>query len=126
MTNTDQNSLVEIASTMAVRGAREYLLRNNLKAESTALSSCLKSWVKAKWPEAIADAKEAIDCGMVQIAQQTFAATMLQAGIEAAKEAGKTERAHDLDLFIQRKGISALVSTTEGQSLIQEAGKAAI
>jgi hypothetical protein len=84
----DSTELVDAACIIAARGASEYLKAHNLVAERDALARCLKSWVKAKWQEAMNDAKEALDCGMGQYAERTFAATMMQAGIEAAKEAG--------------------------------------
>ncbi len=71
---------------IAERGAVEYLNAHKLQADPTALAECLRSWCKIKFPEAMRDAKEAIDCGMVQAAQVTFHASMIQAGIEAAKE----------------------------------------
>jgi hypothetical protein len=66
----------------------EYLSRNNLKVVSPeALAECLHSWVKIKLPEALRDAKEALACNMGKVAEVTFASSMIQAGIEAAKEA---------------------------------------
>ncbi|MGH8897007.1 MAG: hypothetical protein ACRDZ4_08310 [Egibacteraceae bacterium] len=81
--------LAQAAAQIAMRGAREYLNRHSLKADPAALSETLRSWVKIKLPEALKDAKDAIEAGMHQIAEQTFAASMFQAGIEAAKEASK-------------------------------------
>ena len=78
--------LIEVASRMAATGAREYLAAHKLQTEPNALAACLKSWIKIKLPEALADAKEALACHMGQVAEATFAATMMQAGIEAAKE----------------------------------------
>jgi len=87
MKTTD--NLVTAACNLAMRGAGEYLRAHNLTADPTSLSACLRSWVKIKLPEALRDAREAIECNMHQAAEATFAATMVQAGIEAAKEAGK-------------------------------------
>ncbi len=83
------NEMFEVAQAgcrLAERGAVEYLNAHKLRADPSALAECLRSWCKIKFPEAMRDAKEAIDCGMGQVAQATFGATMLQAGIEAAKE----------------------------------------
>ena len=79
--------LVTIGCDAAMRGAVEYLRANDLKANVDALVPCLRSWVKAKFPEALHDAKEAFDAGMSQVALTTFCASMALAGIEAAKEA---------------------------------------
>ena len=81
------DALAQGAIKIAAHGAAMYLQKNGLRADAAALAECLKSWVLAKLPEALADAKKALDCHMDTAAAQTFAATMLQAGIEAAKEA---------------------------------------
>lgn len=73
---------------IAIRAANQYLATHGLTADKPALAACLSSWLKIKLPEAIADAKEAMDCGMDEIGKQTFALTIAQAGIEAAKECG--------------------------------------
>lgn len=44
--------------------------------------------IKAAYDGAIHDAQEALDCGMKEAAVMTFKASMVQAGIEAAKECG--------------------------------------
>lgn len=80
--------MAQVAQRIALRGATEYLNAHKLTASNEALSACVHSWVKIKFPEAMEDARQAIDCGMVQVAQTTFAATLIQAGIEAAKECG--------------------------------------
>ena len=80
--------LARFAVDAAARSAVEYLKAHNLKADPDALLSCIRSWCKIKLPEALRDAKDALDAGMSQAAEQTFAATMALAGIEAAKEAG--------------------------------------
>lgn len=81
--------LIDAACRIAAKGAMEYLRVNHLTADNDALAACLKSWVKAKWDEAMRDAKEALEANMGQVAESTFAASMLQAGIEAAKEASR-------------------------------------
>ena len=81
--------LTEAAITIAARSASVYLERHNLKAESPeSLAESLWAMVKIRLPEALRDAKEALDCHMDKAAEATFAATMAEAGIEAAKEAG--------------------------------------
>lgn len=79
--------LADAAGIIAANGAREYLRVHNLTASKEALSACLVSWIKAQMPVALADAKQAFDCHMDEIAVTTFKASMIQAGIEAAKEA---------------------------------------
>lgn len=81
-------SLMSVAAQIVAEGAAEYLRKNNLRADPSALASCCKSWCAIKLPEALRDAKEAMECGMDRVANQTFAATMVLAGIEAAKESG--------------------------------------
>ena len=81
-------SLVSVAIQIASVGAAEYLRRHNLKASPEALRECLAAWVKIKLPEAMKDAKAALDSHMTQAAEATFKASLIAAGIEAAKEAG--------------------------------------
>jgi len=75
---------VEIATQAAMR----YLETHNLAADPDALASCLSSWVRTKLPEALSDAKEALEAGLTEYAELTYNATIVLAGIEAAKEAG--------------------------------------
>ena len=88
MKDSTAQTLAEAAATFAMRGADEYLRRHNLTADPAALATCARSWVKLKLPEALQDAKDALACNMGQVAEQLFSATMMQAGIEAAKECG--------------------------------------
>ena len=76
------------AADIAIRGALRYLQRHGRLDLATAnkLEEPLRRCVKAAIPVALADAKAALDCGMVAVARATFAATMLQAGIAAGKE----------------------------------------
>lgn len=82
------DQLANVASIIVAKGAQEYLRVHNLKANPESLAACCKSWLKIQLPIALRDAKEAIDCGMTQVAEATFKASLIQAGIEAAKEAG--------------------------------------
>ena len=79
--------LINAAARIAANGATHYLQVNRLTADPSALAACLRSWVKIQLPNALHDAREALDCHMNQVAEATFAASMIQAGIEAAKEA---------------------------------------
>lgn len=77
------------AADVAMRAAVAYLRNHDLQADLGALAACLKVHVRAALPEAIADARAAIEAHMPSgIAAQTFAASMALAGIEAAKEVG--------------------------------------
>lgn len=87
--------LAACCATIAARGASEYLKAHNLTADPAVLAACLRSWVHIKLPEALADSKAALDCHMGQVAEATFAATMMQAGIEAAKEASRPKSIRD-------------------------------
>jgi hypothetical protein len=81
------DSLGTIAANVAMKAAAEYIRANNLKVlDYEAATECLKSYCKTRLPIALQEAKEALDCGMTQVAEMTFKATMAQAGIEAAKE----------------------------------------
>lgn len=82
------NALGDAAFEIATRGAWAYLRQHGLQASPDALLACLKSWCRIKLPEALRDAKAALDAHMPQVAEQTFALTMMSVGIEAAKEAG--------------------------------------
>ena len=87
MTNATIDRLGNIAAETAMRAAAEYIRQNNLKVlDYDAATECLRSWCKIKLPQAMADAKQAIDAGMGRVAEATFLASMAQAGIEAAKE----------------------------------------
>jgi len=61
---------------------------HRLTTDLDVLHERLKENVKIRLPEALADAKEALDGGMAQIAEVTFALTMALAGIDPAKEYG--------------------------------------
>lgn len=82
-------NLVDRAATIAIRAARAWAeshpeavvdLRGALFAE------CLRANLKIRLPEALRDAREAIDAGMGAIADTTFAASVALAGVDAAKE----------------------------------------
>jgi len=92
MTTDTVTPIAEAACAIAKRGAAEYLARHDFTADPEALAASLRTWVKAKLSEALADAKQALDCGMGQAAQATFAATMVNAGVEAAKECAMPAR----------------------------------
>ncbi len=80
--------LANVATKAALTGAREYLKAHQLKADPADLTERLRSWVEKMLPQALQDAKEAREAGMADVAEQTFLASMMLAGIGAAKEAG--------------------------------------
>jgi hypothetical protein len=82
------DNLAVLAWRAAVVAAHKYLEANHLRADADALAECCKSWCKIKLPEAMADARKALECGMDMVAERTFIASMMLAGVEAAKEAG--------------------------------------
>lgn len=84
---TTVESLGTVAAEIAMASAAQYVRANNLKViDYEAATNCLRTYCKTWIIQALKDAKEAIDCGMTQVAEATFRATMAKAGIEAAKE----------------------------------------
>lgn len=90
---TGIENLGDYAANVAIRAAIAYMQRHGLTADPAALSEALRTRVKAALPQALADAKEALEAHMEQVAMQTFAASMAMAGIEAAKECANAETA---------------------------------
>lgn len=82
-------ALARAAEVIAARAAKRFLEVNGLEADPQALAECLVSNIKAKLPEALKDAKEALAIpGGEKVAEATFALSIAAAGIEAAREAG--------------------------------------
>lgn len=90
MTERAIEALTGAAIRAAARGAAEYLKAHGLTADNEALAECLRANIKIRIPDALREAKEAMGCNMGRVAELTFGASMMQAGIEAAKECGKT------------------------------------
>ena len=88
MKRADTEALSEQTLHIAAQAAMRYLETHGLTADPDALASCLAAWVRAKLPEALQDAKEALDAGLTEYVKLTYEATIVLAGIEAAKEAG--------------------------------------
>ena len=81
------DNLGTIAADVTMKAAAEYIRANNLKVlDYDVATEVLRDYCKTWLNQALSDAKDAIECGMTQIAEATFKATMAQAGIEAAKE----------------------------------------
>ena len=89
MDTTNIAATARMCESVAANAALAYLAAHNLNADKAALADCIMSWIRAKLPEATNDALEAYKCGMQAAGDATFKATMAQAGIEAAKEAGQ-------------------------------------
>jgi hypothetical protein len=80
------DTLVTKGCEVAMRAAAKYIRTHGLKADMDVLIVSLRANAKIRLPKAMADAKEALDCGMAQVAEATFLAEMALAGIDAAKE----------------------------------------
>lgn len=84
---TEKNGLVDAAVTIGTRAAAEWFRSHpEARRDDAAFAECLRANLKIRLPEALRDAKEAMDAGMSKIAETTFAATIALAGIDAAKE----------------------------------------
>jgi hypothetical protein len=84
------------AMIQAVNGAQRYFAAHKLAADSSMLAAAIEKHMRAALPEAMKDMYAALDCGMTQIAGLTFNASMVQAGIAAAKEVTTSETAVQL------------------------------
>jgi len=95
MTNFDNlDTLGEVAVNMAAVAARTYYRANGLTYDSMDhFCSVIKTEVVAHLEKALADAKDALDANMPQIAEATFKAEMMLAGIATAKACSKPAEA---------------------------------
>lgn len=82
----DLNALADAAIATA-RMAAVARLRVNHAIPTDDLDGIVKDEVAKALPEALDDAKEALECGMTDAALQTFSASMAIAGIAAANRA---------------------------------------
>lgn len=89
------DNLGTLAAEIAMRAAVNFLKQNCPMLMGTAklsddeigaLLNLIKQHAKAAVVEALADAKKAVEAGMLAAAEQTFKATMALAGIKAAKQ----------------------------------------
>lgn len=81
--------LAEEMMRMAAEGSRMYLETHKIPVHSVNVEElllALRSHVKAHINEALTDAQEALEHGMTAVAMATFKASMMQAGVDAAKE----------------------------------------
>ncbi len=87
-TTTTVSELARTSIFLATTGATAFLKTREISLDledTVALNNAISVAVKDAIAEALADAKTAIDCGMIWVAEQTFAASMRLAGIAAAK-----------------------------------------
>lgn len=89
MTTTNLESFVHDGASKALDSAVAYLKAHDLTADCGELSESLRRHVKACLDGALADIRDAAECGMHAIGVATFAASMRLAGIAAAKECAK-------------------------------------
>lgn len=89
---TDLDNLATAAVAAATSAAHQHLMHNRLCADPDALAECIKAHVKIAFPAALRDARDAIEASMPRIAEATFLASFVLAGVEAAKEAGQPAR----------------------------------
>lgn len=90
MKTTAVDSFGTMAADLIMRGAIESLgsrARTLSSAQLDALVVAMRAEARTSLDGALADAKAALDCGMRQAAEATFAASMKLAGIRAAKAA---------------------------------------
>lgn len=80
-------ALASTAATLAMQAAADYF-RNfrRFPTDLEAAAVVVRTHLKAALPAALDDAREAIECGMGDVAVATFAASVRLAGIAAAKE----------------------------------------
>lgn len=89
--NPALDSLAAIASNSAMEAAAAYIrargLKDGIDFKIDTLIEALRRHSKTALDLAMRDAREALACGMQDVAVATFTATFKLAGIEAAKEA---------------------------------------
>ena len=70
-----------------MRAAAEYLRRHNVTVTDWGKAAqIVREHARGAFSLALADAKEALDCGMAEAAEHTFLASMRLAGFAAARE----------------------------------------
>lgn len=83
------SGLAQAAVSIAARGAAQWFITHPEAGavDEATLVAYVREAVRRSLPAALRDAKDAIEARMPQVAEQTFAASMVLAGIEAAKAA---------------------------------------
>ena len=90
MTNSQIDQFAQHAADIVMRSGIEFIAANHadLVPQMTADDSmvvALREAVRGSLDSALADAREAMECGMTKVAEATFSASLRLAGIEAAK-----------------------------------------
>ena len=87
MTTRTEVRLAAVAAETAMRGAATYFKSKGINVTDYGMASAiLQRHTKARLPEALEDARQAIDANMGEVAEMTFRASMQLAGFDAAKE----------------------------------------
>ena len=73
-------TLASVAVSTALKSAIRYMDVHNLDAAPEALSACIRSWVKIKLPEALRDAKQALDAGEITSGREEYSRTTYNGG----------------------------------------------
>lgn len=90
MSEQQMDELIRIASDTAMRAAADYIRLNGIAVtDYEQATQALRSEIKLALNDALDEAKKASDCGMDQVAVCTFRASMMAAGIRAAKQFGE-------------------------------------
>lgn len=80
------DTLATIAATTAMRATADYMRLNQVHvSDFQAATDVIREEIHATLGEALSDAKKALEAGMDRIAEATFKASMVQAGINAGK-----------------------------------------
>jgi hypothetical protein len=88
MTNLTKSpeDLASVAADITMNSAAAYINRNNMKVlDYKVATEVMRDFCKRAVIEALDDAKAAIKCGMTQVAEVTFRASMTKAGLDAVE-----------------------------------------
>jgi hypothetical protein len=85
--NTTIDAVGAVAANAAMRSAADYFrIQRVTVTDFGRATDLIKAHCKLAVSAALDDSRDAIECGMTDIAVATFRATFIQAGIAAAKE----------------------------------------
>ncbi len=79
------NTVVRAGTDWFIVNGHKNLVSNLTDDQLNSLLAVYKDFYKKNLETALADAKDALVCGMTDVAEQTFRATMIIAGTQAAK-----------------------------------------
>lgn len=88
MTDKQIDTLGTKAAEAAMKGAADYIKAHGLRdgMDLDRVTVLIRVTAKAALPQALADAKDAMDANLYAVAQQTFMASMVLAGVQAVKD----------------------------------------